>query len=276
MTAPVITQPEVAPAVTATTIAYDFTLLFAALRANIVQQLFAVWYGLADYSGKAVDEWLNTVLPMINAAEETSSSATATYLELQMELAGIDDFNAIPDFGLTTGRALRGVDPSEVYSRPITEIWTQLSNGVSFDEAVDRGANRLRQLVETDVQLSHTHTSRTLLSDRKDVVGFRRVPTGDYTCALCLIASTQRYRKFDLMPIHPGCDCRVAPIIADQQVDQIVDPDLLEDIHKRVEELFGFSDRSGRKIDYRKLVVVHNHGEYGPTLSKAGDRFTII
>lgn len=277
MTAPVITQPEVAaPAVTATTIAYDFTLLFAALRASIVQQLFAVWYGLADYSGKAVDEWLDTVLPMINAAEETSSSATATYLELQMELAGIDDFRAVPDFALTTGKILRGVDPSEVYSRPMEEVWTQLSHGVSFDEAVNRGANRLRQLVETDVQLSHTHTSRTLLSDRKDVVGFRRVPTGDYTCALCLIASTQRYRKFDLMPIHPGCDCRVAPIISDQPVDQVVDPDLLEDIHRRVEEMFGFSDRSGRKVDFRKLVVVHNHGEYGPTLSKAGDRFTVI
>jgi hypothetical protein len=153
-------------------------------------------------------------------------------------------------------------------------VWNKLSEGIPFDLARDYGAERVRQLAETDLQLSHTNASRRLLTDRNDIVGFRRVPTGDYTCALCLIASTQRYRKFDLMPIHPGCDCRVAPIVSDEPVDQVLDPVALEGIHEAVENMFGFSDRSGRKIDYRKLLVVKDHGEYGPTLAKSGNKFT--
>lgn len=272
-----MTTPTIPAEVAAASIATEFTLLFAALRASIVQQLLVIWYGLSEYSDVALEDWLEVVLPLVIAGEETSSSATWTYMNLQMESLGIEDAFEFPDFSELTGAALRnGARPEDVYIRPFKEAWTALSNGLPFDQAVDMGAQRLRSIVETDIQLAHTHTSRSLLAQRNDVVGFRRVPTGDFTCALCMIASTQRYRKFDLMPIHPGCDCRVAPIISDEPVGQILDPDLLEQIHASVENMFGFSDRSGRVNDYRKLLVVHDHGEYGPTLAKAGNRFTIL
>jgi hypothetical protein len=220
---------------------------------------------------------MGVALPLIQAGEETSAVATTTYLQMLMEIGGASGELEIPDMSLVTGAAIRnGVPPEEVYSRPFKEVWKALANGMDLQTAIEFGANRLRQLAETDIQLSHTHTSRSLLSGRNDVVGFRRVPTGEFTCALCLVASTQRYRKFDLMPIHPGCDCRVAPIIGETDPGQVVDAEFLEDIHKAIERQFGMSARDARQIDYRKIPIVQNHGEFGPTLAVRGQNFTIL
>jgi hypothetical protein len=272
MTAPTITSEDAV-----TGVAFDFTRLFAALRASIVQQLYATWFGMDNYRDSDIDQFLNVALPLVQAGEETSAVATTTYLQLQMQLLGLDSDMGIPDMSLVTGEAIRnGVPPAEVYSRPFKEVWTALSKGQDFEDAVKFGAQRLRQLVETDLQLSHTHTSRSLLSGRNDVVGFRRVPTGEFTCALCLVASTQRYHKLDLMPIHPGCDCRVAPIIGEHNEPQVIDKEFLEEIHKAVEKQFGVSARDARSMDYRKIMIVHEHGEFGPTLAVQGQHFTVL
>lgn len=257
-------------------VAFDFTRLFANLRAAIVQQLFAVWFSMSDYRDGNIDSYLEVVLPMVQAAEETAAIATNTYLDIQMELMGLGASNGDVDLSLVTGEAIRnGVSPEEVYSRPFKEVWTALSKGKDLQEAISLGANRLRQLIETDIQLTHTHTARTVLSNRNDVVGFRRVPTGTFTCALCLVASTQRYNKFDLMPIHPGCDCRVAPIIGSERPSQVLDPEFLDEIHKAVERQFGISARDARSIDYRKIPIVHKHGEFGPYLAVRGQNFDV-
>ncbi len=256
---------------TSAQIAIAATAVYAALRASLVQQLLTLWYSLAEYGSEMLQEFLELVIPLVEASREASADTTLSYMALQLENLGLD-VGVSPDL---SGLDIRnGMSLEEVYGRPHKVVWTKLSEDVPFDLARDYGAERLRQLAETDLQLTHTNTSRRLLADRNDIVGFRRVPTGDYTCALCLIASTQRYRKFDLMPIHPGCDCRVAPIVSDEPVDQVLDPVALEGIHEAVENMFGFSDRSGRKIDYRKLLVVKDHGEYGPTLTKSGNKFT--
>ena len=56
--------------------------------------------------------------------------------------------------------------------------------------------------------------------------------------------------------------------------ERVLDKVLLEDIHKAIEDQFGFSPRDAREIDFRKIVITREHGEYGPLLAKAGDRFT--
>jgi hypothetical protein len=255
-------------------VARNFTNLFATLRASIVQQLFAMWFGLDDYRDASVKGWLDLSLPLVQAAQETSSSATSTYFQMQLDILGSDALITPPAYDLVTGAALRnGTPPNEVYSRPFKDVWTALSRGQSFEQAIEDGANRLRQLVETDIQLAHTHTAQNITSRTKGIVGSRRVPTGAFTCALCLIASTQFYRKQELQPIHPGCDCRVVPAINDTGTHS-VDKELLNRIHKAIEDEFGFSDRAGRKIDYRKVALVENHGEYGPTLTVAKYNFT--
>lgn len=255
-------------------VARNFTSLFSTLRASMVQQLFSMWFGLNDYRDADIPGWLDLSVPLVRAARETSVTATSTYLQMQLEVMGSDDEITIPPFEVIEREIRNGTSIEEVYSRPFKELWTGLSNGKTFDEAIEDGANRLRQLVETDIQLAHTHTSRNILSSKTDVVGFRRVPQGAYSCALCLVASTQRYRKFNLMAIHPGCDCRVAPIISEVEQPQVVDSELLERIHDAIAKQFGISARDARKIDYRKILLEHNHGEYGPYLSVAKHNFT--
>lgn len=270
MTQPVQVEPQ-EETLSSTQIAIAATAVFATLRASMVQQLLALWYSIGEYSAASLADFLEIAIPIVLASREASVEATIAYMELQFDALGIPS-GASPNLSNLDIR--NGVSVQEVYSRPHKVLWTGLSDGHDFNYARDLGAQRLRQLAETDIQLSHTNSSRSLVGDRNDIVGFRRVPTGDYTCALCLIASTQRYRKMDLMPIHPGCDCRVAPIVSDEPVGQVVDEDLLESIHSAVEDMFGFSDRSARSIDYRKLLVVKDHGEYGPTLAKSGNKFT--
>lgn len=255
-------------------VARNFTNLFATLRASMVQQLFAMWFGLPEYRDANVPEFMDLSMPLISAAQETSAQATFTYIQFQLELAGVDSNIELPPLEAVTGPVLRnGTPPEVVYSRPFKELWTALKNGHTYEEAIRMGADRLRQLVETDIQLAHTHSAREIFSKRNDIQGFRRVPTGSYTCALCMIASTQTYRSFDLMPIHPGCDCRVAPITG-QDTIQRVDKETLERIHKSIEDQFGMSARDARSIDYRKILLVENHGEYGPTLTVAKHKFT--
>lgn len=253
-------------------VANNFSSLFATLRASMVQQAWALWFDLDSYRDDSVEPWLDLILPLVEAARETSSAATTTYMQIQLEMLGAsDEEEEIPLEDLIIRN---GVPPEEVYSRPFKDVWTGLSKGKSLEDSVSDGANRLRQLVETDIQLSHTHSSRRIISTRKDVVGFRRVPTGAYSCALCLVASTQRYRKYNLMPIHPGCDCRVAPIVSEESVPQVVDRERLEQIHQAIERQFGMSARDARSIDYRKILLEENHGEYGPVLTVAKHNFT--
>lgn len=255
-------------------VAVNFTNLFSVLRASMVQQLFSMWFGLDDYRDSSIGRWMDLSLPLVSAARETSYTATSTYLQMQLEIMGSEDTITVPPFEVIDREIRNGVPLDEVYSRPFKEVWDALSRGKSLEDAISDGANRLRQLVETDIQLSHTHTSRNILSSKTDVAGFRRVPTGAQTCALCLVASTQRYNKFNLMPIHPGCDCRVAPIISEQSSPQVLDRDLLDRIHDAIAKQFGMSARDARKIDYRKILLTREHGEYGPTLTVAKYNFT--
>lgn len=256
-------------------VARSFTNLFAALRASMVQQLYAMWFGLGNYRDGNVSDFLDLSVPLVQAARETSAQATATYIQFQLELQGSSESGITSDSILLSTDSIRNGAPiQEVYSRPFVELWTALSEGHSLEEAIQFGADRLRQLVETDIQLAHTHAARAIFSNRKDVKGFRRVPTGSYTCALCMIASTQRYRKLDLMPIHPGCDCRVAPIVSEDTIPRVVDKETLSRIHSAIEKQFGMSATDARLIDYRKILLVKEHGEYGPTLTVAKHKFT--
>ncbi|MGV9364517.1 hypothetical protein [Amycolatopsis sp. NPDC003731] len=172
-----------------------------------------------------------------------------------------------------TGTALRGVDPREVYRRPGVQVWTSLSEGRTFDEAVKDGLRRAVSVAMTDLQLAKTHTARKVFENDDRVVGHRRTLTGSEDCAICRVAATQRYHREDLQPIHPGCDCGVAPIYGDSDPGQVIDRKGLEDVHDAVAERFGESAADARAIDYRKLILVENHGEIGPVLTVKGQHF---
>jgi hypothetical protein len=53
----------------------------------------------------------------------------------------------------------------------------------------------------------------------------------------------------------------------------VIDEERLNAVHEAVEARFGFSDPSGREIDYRGITI-REHGELGPVLTVKGQHFT--
>jgi hypothetical protein len=140
-------------------------------------------------------------------------------------------------------------------------------------QAIFAGANRISSIVSTDMQLARRNAGFMSRGANDNIVGYARTLTGSENCALCYTASTQRYTRGELMPIHPGCDCGEMPIYGNQDPGQVIDDIRLNATHEAVAARFGVSDRSAREIDYRSIAI-REHGELGPLLTVADQHFT--
>lgn len=188
---------------------------------------------------------------------------------------------ALEDIGAAPGRpvaapdvsSVRGVAPSDVYLRPFQQVWTDLSLNKDLEVAVDAGEKRLESLIATDLQLSKTRAAQAVMSKAKGPALYQRVLRGEHDCAKCIITSTRVYTKAELLPIHPGCDCDVEPIgnIASFKAEA---QQRLVDAHDLVATQFGDDVANPSGIGYADLIVVREHGEYGPTLAIRGQHFT--
>lgn len=242
--------------------------------ASVLGRSARSWTDLGAWREADVRRFQAKTLPVLIGGQRQIAALTATYLEQLYKEIADETRRAELDFDKVTGRALRGVDPEDVYRRPFVDVWKALHDEEPLDVALERGANRLEIIAKTDLQLARTHTVREVADEQPQVEYTIRELQGEYNCALCLIASTQRYHKKDLAPIHPGCDCLVKTVKSDYDPGQVVDDDKLEAIHAAVQDALGRHDRGGRAVDYRKLIVSNDHGEIGPVLGFKGQRFT--
>lgn len=210
---------------------------------------------------------------MIASKREAANLAVAYY----REIAKLDGQGFIaPTISadeLSTSVLRNGADPEQVYARPFVDMRTALANGSTMSDAISKGAFRAQDLARTEVQLARRGAGLRARGQNKNIVGYLRVLSGAENCALCYVASTQRYRKGDLLPIHPGCDCGEMPIYGTTDVGQVIDQERLDATHESIAERFGISDRSARAIDYSKIAV-RQHGELGPVLTVADQNFT--
>lgn len=276
----------------------------ARTRRLVLAMLAARWAALGSYRDADATKFLSWLLPFVQAGQQHMSTVTAAYLaNLTGSLGAARSPVGVPARQVTGG-ALRGVDPAEVYRRPFQQVWYQLSLGKPLAEAVQAGAQRLQAVAGTDLQLATTHTARAVLEQQPNIVGYRRVLTGAENCGLCVVASSQRYHEADLMPIHPRCDCVVAPIVGEHDPGQVINSamlttghlptslnrqgvgvysadhlldvgNLLPDVHAAIRDTFGKSSADARTtVDYRHVITVHHHGEIGPVLTVKGQKFT--
>ncbi|CRK59066.1 Phage protein [Alloactinosynnema sp. L-07] len=247
------------------------------LRSALVEYIRRWFLTSESFRDADATRFVNQVVPVaLGAQRSIASAAWAFQGRMLADLTG-DRAAPVPlRVDQVTGAALRGVDPDVVYRRPFNEIYRQLGDGKSLTEAVTAGERRAKLIGLTDLELADTHAAREILAtDRRRAPRFfRRELTGDENCGLCVIASTQRYRTGELMPIHPGCDCVPVPIAATKDPGQVIDRALLDAAHVAIEQRFGKSDVSGRAPDYRKILLVREHGELGPVLTVAKHRFT--
>lgn len=272
-----------------------------ALRARLEAYVRRLWASLGEYRTPQMRRFIEQVLPVVAGAQTKMSALTAANLAAQRSIALDSAFTpiAIDARKVTGAAARRGADPSDVYGRPFHLVWRQLDElrhePGSIEKAIEAGVNRAAALALDDVQLAKQHTALQIVGQDDNVVGYRRVLEGAHSCGLCIVASTQRYHKQQLLAIHGGCDCSVAAIWGHSDPGRVieavanVDGKLtpiaeFPDVHDRIEQRFGASssaarripgarDAHGRIVQYRDALITHEHGELGPVLAVRGEPF---
>ena len=248
-----------------------YTSVTVALRQRLIALVLQVFGSTGSYRDEDADAFVEQMLPVVLGAQQQMGALTDAYLSAMVgDMFG----GGAAASGVQIPEAIRGVSPAEVYRRPFVTIWTALSEGKPLAEAIRQGQTRLTSITGTDLQLVRTEATRQVLSADSRVQFYRRVLRGSYNCAMCVIASTQRYRKERLMPIHPGCDCGTRPLPAGEDPGQVIEPDLLEAAHDAVAKGTGESDRGGRLPDYRDIIIDRQHGELGPLMALRRQDFT--
>lgn len=235
------------------------------------------WFLAAEsFRDADADRYVAEVLPVAAGAQQALASLAWVYqAKMLADITGDLTAPAPVPVASVTGLALRGVEPQVVYRRPFAEIYRRISDGASLTDAVTAGERRAQQIAITDLQLTDMRTANAVLSnDPRAPQYYRRTLTGHENCGLCIIASTQRYHRRQLAAIHPGCDCGVAPLPGSVDPGQVIDEDLLRQAHDAIEARFGQYDAGGRAPDYRKVILVREHGELGPVLTVARHKFT--
>ncbi|KRQ27163.1 MULTISPECIES: hypothetical protein [unclassified Mycobacteroides] len=242
----------------------DYAAAVAELRRRLLAYAATVW-SQVELDDAGLERLIELMAPTVLAAQLQVGNLTSVYFA---EVAGVQ---AIPAGGAIT--TARGVAPEVVYARPVITARTALARGKPVQQALAAGGRRLQNIAGTDLQMAKVRQSQRSL-EHSGRQYFRRVPTGAENCAMCLIAATQRYKTKRLMPIHPGCDCNIAPLSPRESVSQVIDQNMLEATHTQVKAFTDLQDRGGRAPDYRKLLVTHEHGEVGPVIGWAGQQFT--
>lgn len=256
-------------------LARQHSLTSIAIQGRVQAAVAGAWQAVWGFDDAALEEWLGIAVPIVQAAQLHMGTTTAAYLSAAVaDMTGAPlVFGGTPE-GLMIGpRIRRGIEPKEVYTRPVVEARSLVAAGLDRNEALRRAGTRAVSLAATDVQSTKLYTAQHFMQTTPGVVGYRRHLTGARSCGLCVVASTRRYHRSELMPRHPGCDCGVLPIVGDHDPGEVLNRELLESMHGAVAETYGPDAvrRSADTDEYHRLYETYNHGEYGPTLVRPGD-----
>jgi hypothetical protein len=231
---------------------------------------------LGDYHDSSLPEWAARSGPLVSEAQLTVMDMANAIIDMQLDILLDGDYSTeYPDPDKVTGPAVRGgAAISEVYGRAFKPIWQGLGNGLPLSTSVDYGVERLLSMFDVDIERVIDHVSVERFANEHKIVGYKRVLTGVHNCALCILASTQLYHKSELKGIHPHCKCKVLPVLSFEDISKTLRQDLIEQVHASIKERYGSFDPSGRSIDYRKILMVRQHGEIGPMLTFRNHHFT--
>jgi hypothetical protein len=245
------------------------------VRERVVAAVEAAWRSLTSWRDSDIDGFVRQVVPVVLGGQQAMAGLVDAYLADQRSAAlGVPFRPRGVRLDRVTGAAARnGTRPEVVYRRPGVTVWNALAEGKPLEQAVEEGLQRATTAAQSDLQRTKTLAAREVLSADREANGFRRVLVGEENCGLCVVASTQRYHKRELLPLHPGCDCDVDALYGPDP-GQVIDEDVLAAAHEAIRATFGISDAAARNPDYRKLILVREHGELGPTMTVRGHRFT--
>lgn len=261
----------------------------AGIRQRLLEFIERLWASLGVY--RSPRRFVSDVVPVVTGAQQQMQALTSAYLarQRQIMLGGPGAPAAVSDRDVTGAATRNGVPLTEVYERPFHTVWRELAElpheDGAIDQAIGAGLEQAKTQAATDLQRTKTLTSNHVIESDFRVVGYARVLEGEFSCGLCIVASTLRYTRGELMPIHPGCDCGEIPIFGDEDPGLVINEQRLADIHDAIAKQFGkhAADArliagqvkvNGKPLMYRDVIVEHEHGELGPIMAVRGQTFT--
>lgn len=259
------------------------------IRQALLEFIERLWASLGVY--RSPRRFVSEVVPAVTGAQQQMAALTSAYLARQRQImaAGNGAPRAVSDLDVTGAATRNGVPLTDVYERPFHTVWRELADLPHEDGAIDlaigAGLEQAQTQAATDLQRTKTLTSQQIIDSTPGIVGYARILEGEFSCGLCIVASTLRYTRGELMPIHPGCDCGEAPIFGDEDPGLVINEQRLADIHDAIAKQFGRHNAGARIIDgqvkvngkpleYRDVIVTHEHGELGPIMAVRGQQFT--
>ena len=272
---------------------------YATLRRRTVAGVLAAWAAYGGLDDQDSDRFTAAAARSVRGGQRALADLVATYLNmLTRQVTGGPGLGRRLDREQLTTDALRGVPFADVYHRPVVTARTILGRYGDLDQALQQARRRAEQLADTDMVMTQRSAIVQLVGEEERVVGYRRVLTGE-SCALCAAASTQRYHRGDLHPIHTHCDCAVAPIFGTADPGQVINSQLLDELNAaggreywkdrgfgvdengvirrrrevKVRERDG-TERRTTELGERLRPAVREHGELGPVLTDPKDDFT--
>lgn len=239
------------------------------LAERTAAQMTALWMAFEGwYSAAAVAEVAEASAELSRTAQELAFDSMVEYIAQATSLAEGAGRLVIPQVRLPEIRG--GVDLAEVYERPAKAFRAAVAEGRSQEQASQAAYDRVIDLVDTDLILARREGQRSAMRGLK-VRTYRRVirpelsATG--TCLLCVAASLETYSVEDLMPIHNRCKCLTLPIVDGK------DPgDRLNEADRQA--IYNAAGVTNRQDLSNLRVQVQEHGELGPVLTVAGQKFT--
>ncbi len=252
----------------------------------------ATLVGLQNTNARLIEDAWNQYANLDDVAAARFAAAASTISGQAVQTAGTFAAGVMRMNDELTGHQspIRAISPTirqgipldEVYRRSIVEARRAVARGADYNDAMDLGRARAIGTARTDVTLANRQAFDEGAVDRPWVVGYRRVLTG-LSCALCATASTQRYRRAELMPIHARCDCDVAEIIGTTDPGRIIDRQPLDDIRAQAEAdgvdrywhgPYVIDPETGA-IHYRQLVKLTD-ADGAPVLLESGKQATRV
>lgn len=240
-----------------------------ALRTNQLTQATAA--RIRGYLG-AFDGWYDEALvrelaAQIGATVNSAARMSATQMDAYLNRLLRQATGTAAQHGLAVKETARaGVDAATAYERLGMNYRYTRARGEGHEGALRSTVDRANRMAQLDVMLAgRTQARNTLAANTATVTGFRRIlrpelaKTG--SCGLCVAASDVVYSTFDLLPIHGGCNCEVAPIIGQDDPGSHLNSADLTRLYDAAE---GNTGQGLRKV----RTQVYDHGEYGPILTE--------
>lgn len=247
-------------------------LAFQRAQANLLQRVAdavaRVWAGLSGYDEANVAEFVTAVTGIVPVGQQAMGTLVDAYMARMAATAPV----GVP-VEVVTG--LRDVPLEEQYRRPFLRLWHDMAPGADYQQLVAASGERAVTMAATDQQMAMVAATDHVLSAQPRIVGYRRVLTGK-SCMFCAAASTRRYTRRDLMPLHSRCDCGIAPIIGHRDPGVVANEDLLSKLKDAGPDYWkqrGFVAPDGTPIDPTDIpsdvAAIDHHTEIGPALQAA-------